>query len=101
MIEIIKTDDFDRWLRQLRDTRARARVMVRLDRVALGNLGDAKFFDGIGELRINYGPGLRVYFLPRGAQLIVLLGGGDKSTQAADIQAARALARHWQPQENK
>lgn len=67
----------------------------RIDRLALGNAGDSKFFDGIGELRIDYGPGYRVYFLPRGAVLVVLLCGGDKSTQAADIKAAKELAKAW------
>lgn len=95
MPEIIKTDTFDTWLSSLRDVRAQARVQNRIDRLALGNAGDVKFFDGIGELRIDYGPGYRVYFLPRGAVLVVLLCGGDKSTQEADIKAAKKLAKAW------
>lgn len=95
MPEIIKTDTFDAWLSALRDVRAQARVQNRIDRLALGNAGDAKFFDGIGELRIDYGPGYRVYFLPRGAVLVVLLCGGDKSTQKDDTKTARKLAKAW------
>lgn len=95
MPEIIKTDAFDAWLSNLRDVRAQARVQHRIDRLALGNAGNAKFFDGIGELRIDYGPGYRVYFLSRGTVLVVLLCGGDKSTQDVDIKIARKLAKAW------
>lgn len=99
MFEIIKTDTFDAWLAGLRDARARSRIQVRLDRLALGNMGDAKFFDGIGELRIDYGSGYRVYFLQRASIVVILLCGGDKSTQAADIKTAKSLAQSWKRQE--
>ncbi|MDF2994468.1 MAG: uncharacterized protein K0R27_105 [Xanthobacteraceae bacterium] len=77
----------------LRDIRAKARIDTRILRLANGNPGDAKFFDGIGELRIDYGPGYRVYFVQRGSVLIVLLAGGDKSSQDRDITEAKRLAR--------
>lgn len=94
MIEIRQTEAFASWFRDLRDRRARARVQVRIDRLSLGNPGDAKpVGEGVSELRIDYGPGYRVYFVQRGATLIVLLAGGDKSTQARDIAAALKLAR--------
>jgi putative addiction module killer protein len=94
VIEIRQTEIFAAWFRDLRDRRARARVQVRIDRLSLGNPGDAKpVGEGVSELRIDYGPGYRVYFVQRGATLIVLLAGGDKSTQAQDIAAALKLAR--------
>ena len=93
MTEVRKTDAFNGWLSGLRDRVAVARINNRIIRVEAGNLGDAKFFDGIGELWIDYGPGYRVYFVRRGAELIILLGGGDKSTQQADIKRAIALAK--------
>lgn len=83
---------FGRWLSELRDVRARARIQVRIDRFQLGLLGDVKYFDGIGEARIDYGPGYRIYFVRRGEDLIVLLCGGNKSSQERDIRAARSLA---------
>jgi putative addiction module killer protein len=92
--EIRQTEIFAAWFRDLRDRRARARVQVRIDRLSLGNPGDVKpVGEGVSELRIDYGPGYRVYFVQRGATLIVLLAGGDKSTQAQDIAAALKLAR--------
>ncbi|MFA7441154.1 MAG: type II toxin-antitoxin system RelE/ParE family toxin [Sphingomonadaceae bacterium] len=93
MIEVRRTAEFDQWLRNLRDRQAKARIAVRLRRVEEGNLGDAKFFGGIGELRIKYGPGYRVYFVQRGSTIIVLLCGGDKDTQSRDIEMAKTLAR--------
>lgn len=96
MREIIKTDTFDAWLSGLRDARAQARVQHRIDRLALGNAGDVKpVGDGVSELRIDYGPGYRVYFMQRGGTVVVLLCGGDKSTQDADIKAAKSLAKAW------
>ena len=93
MFEILKTDTFDRWLRSLRDRRAVARINARLRQVSIGALGDAKpVGDGVSELRVFYGPGYRLYFIRRGAAIIVLLCGGDKSTQARDIARAKALA---------
>jgi len=89
---IHRTDEFDRWLRRLADTRARAKVLVRVQRLAAGNPGDvAPIGDGLSELRIDYGPGYRVYFRSRGGA-VVLLWGGDKSTQDADIRRAKGLA---------
>lgn len=93
MIEVRRTAEFADWLRGLRDVRARARINVRIDRIERGNLGDAKFFEGIGELRIDYGPGYRVYFVQRGRVLVILLCGGDKSSQKADIKRATNIAK--------
>lgn len=99
MPTVRKTHEFERWLRDLRDQRARARILLRLDRLELGNPGDvAPVGEGVSELRIHYGPGYRVYFVERGATLIVLLCGGDKSSQAADIAAAKRLARDLEDQ---
>ena len=92
VIEVRQTDEFAKWFRSLRDIRAKARIQIRLARVELGNLGDAKFFDGIGELRIEYGPGYRIYIAKRGNTVIVLLCGGDKSSQKRDIRKAIAMA---------
>ncbi|MBB1092096.1 type II toxin-antitoxin system RelE/ParE family toxin [Rhodopseudomonas palustris] len=93
MPTIRKTPEFERWLRNLRDTRARVKILLRIDRLELGNPGDvAPVGDGVSELRIHYGPGYRVYFVQRGTELVILLCGGDKSSQAADIASARQLA---------
>ena len=95
MIEIRKTDLFVQWLEDLRDIQTRARVQARIQRLATGNPGDVEpVGEGVSELRINYGPGYRVYFKKRGRGLIILLAGGDKSTQAKDIKAALHLARN-------
>ncbi len=94
MIEVRKTAVFVRWLDGLRDIRARARVQARIERLTSGNPGDVEpVGDGVSELRINYGPGYRVYFKKRGRELIILLAGGDKNTQAKDIKSALRLAR--------
>lgn len=94
MIEIRKTDLFAHWLDGLSDIQARARIQIRIERLAAGNPGDAEpVGEGVSELRIHYGPGYRVYFKQRGRELIILLAGGDKSTQAKDIKAALRLAR--------
>lgn len=96
MVELIKTSTFDAWLTDLRDRRAAARIQARLDRLAMGNPGDVKpVGDGISEMRIDYGPGYRTYYMQRGPVLIVLLCGGDKSSQNADIKLAKALAAQW------
>jgi putative addiction module killer protein len=96
MIEILRSNIFDRWLSGLRDRRAVVRIAARLDRLAAGNPGDAQpVGDGISELRVNYGPGYRVYFIQKGRVLIVLLCGGDKSTQDRDIRQAKVLASEW------
>lgn len=95
MIELRKTELFARWLDGLRDLRARARVQARLERLAGGNAGDVRpVGEGVSELRINYGPGYRVYFKQQGRQIIILLAGGDKRTQAKDIRTALRLARN-------
>lgn len=95
MVEIRKTEVFSQWLDTLRDIQARARVQARIERLAGGNPGDVEpIGEDVSELRINYGPGYRVYFKQRGRELIVLLAGGDKSTQARDIKAALRLARN-------
>ncbi len=94
MIEIRKTDLFVYWLDDLSDIRARGRVQARIERLAAGNPGDVEpVGEGVSELRINYGPGYRVYFKQRARELIILLAGGDKSTQAKDIKTALRLAR--------
>jgi putative addiction module killer protein len=93
MKAIRQTETFSEWLRNLSVVRARARIGARIDRLALGNPGDvAPVGEGVSEMRIHYGPGYRVYFVQRGAALVVLLCGGDKSTQAGDIQTAKQLA---------
>lgn len=93
MFEIIKSETFDSWFRRLRDKRAAARINARLRRVSLGNLGDvAPVGDSVSEMRIFYGPGYRIYFVQEGQRLIVLLCGGDKSTQEKDIKRAKELA---------
>ena len=95
MIEIRKTEAYARWLDELRDIRARARVMARVERLAAGDPGDVKpVGEGVSELRIDYGPGYRVYYTMRGRTVVILLAGGDKRTQAADIRTALRLARN-------
>jgi putative addiction module killer protein len=93
-MEIRKTEVFAKWLDGLRDVRARARVLVRIERLAAGNPGDvAPVGKGISELRIDYGPGYRVYYQQQGRELVILLAGGDKRTQSKDIVTALHLAR--------
>jgi putative addiction module killer protein len=93
MATIRRTDEFSDWLRNLRDLRARAKIVARIDRLALGNPGDvAPVGNGVSEMRIHHGPGYRVYFVQRGADIVVLLCGGDKGSQAADIAMAKKLA---------
>lgn len=95
MIQIRKTDVFAAWLDGLRDIQGRARIQARIERVAAGSPGDVEpVGEGVSELRVNYGPGYRVYFKRQGQELIILLAGGDKSTQAKDIKAALRLARN-------
>lgn len=94
MIEIRQTTVYADWFSSLRDPRARARIGIRIRRLSLGNPGDVKpVGEGVSELRIDYGPGYRVYFIQRGSTVIVLLAGGDKRTQDRDIQTAIKLAR--------
>ncbi len=93
MIEVRQTSEFIAWLRGLKDKRAQQRIAQRIVRVEAGLIGDAKFFDGIGELRVDFGPGYRVYFKRERKVLIILLCGGDKSTQQSDIAAAKKIVK--------
>jgi putative addiction module killer protein len=100
LIALRRTDEFARWLRGLRDLRAKAIVQARVERLISGNPGDVRPVGaGVSELRINFGPGYRVYFQRRGAMLIILLAGGDKSTQAKDIRTAIDLANSYMENE--
>ena len=95
MFTIRKTEVYTRWLDGLRDIHARARVLVRIERLAAGNAGDVRpVGEGVSEMRIDYGPGYRVYYTKRGREVVVLLAGGDKRTQATDIKTALRLARN-------
>ncbi len=94
LIEVRQTPEFEAWLASLRDTKARARIAQRIARVELGNVGDAEpVGEGVTELRIDYGPGYRLYTKRQGPTVTFLLCGGDKSTQARDIRRAKALAK--------
>lgn len=96
MIEVRKTRQFLDWLRALKDLQAIARIQIRIDRLSLGNAGDVgPVGEGVSELRIDYGPGYRVYFVQRGKTFVLLLCGGDKKTQQRDISRAKTLAREW------
>ena len=93
MLTVKRTAEFSSWLRDLGDIRARAKIIARIDRLALGNPGDvAPVGSGVSEMRIHYGPGYRVYFVQRGVEIVVLLCGGDKSSQSSDIATAKKLA---------
>ena len=95
MLEIRKTETYAKWLDGLHDLHARARVQVRVERLAAGNPGDVRpVGEGVSELRIDYGPGYRVYYTKRGRKVLILLAGGDKRTQATDIKTALRLARN-------
>ena len=95
MIEIRKTETFAKWIDGLQDIRARARILVRIERLAAGNTGDVKSVgEGVSEMRIDYGPGYRVYYKKQGRKVVILLAGGDKHTQAKDIKTALRLARN-------
>ena len=94
MIEVRQTAIFSVWVNGLRDSEAKARIATRIDRLTLGNFGDSKSIgDGVSELRINHGPGYRLYFTRRGSVIVMLLCGGDKSSQSRDIAKAKALAK--------
>ncbi len=94
MMEIRQTDEYQSWFERLRDREARFRIIARIRRLSLGNLGDVKpVGEGVSELRITYGPGYRVYIKQQGDTLIVLLAGGDKSSQKHDVERAKLLAR--------
>lgn len=96
VIELKQTDAFRTWRTKLKDEKARALIALRLDRLTYGHAGDVKpVAQGINELRIHYGPGYRIYFYRRGNTIIVLLCGGDKSTQDKDIKAAKRMLKEW------
>ena len=96
MMEFKQTETFRKWRIRLKDQRVRALIASRLDRLAFGNAGDVRpVGQGISELRIDYGPGFRVYFQKRGKTIVILLCGGDKSTQEKDIETAKRLAAEW------
>jgi putative addiction module killer protein len=95
VLEIRQTDEYAAWFQRLRDRQAQVRINARIRRLSLGNPGDVKpVGEGVSELRIDYGPGYRVYFIQQGNTLVVLLAGGDKRTQDRDIQTALTLARN-------
>jgi len=97
VVEVRQTEVFAEWLRGLRDENARARIQIRIRRLSLGNSGDVKpVGGGVSELRVDYGPGYRVYFRQRGDTLVLLLAGGTKKTQEADIAKAKKLAEEWE-----
>jgi putative addiction module killer protein len=93
MVEVRQTEVFSNWLRKLSDQNARARIQIRIRRLSLGNFGDVKpVGEGVSELRVDYGPGYRIYLQRRGNLLVLLLAGGSKKTQHADIAKAKKLA---------
>jgi len=93
VLELRQTSEFRDWLDGLADSRAAARIAQRLVRLESGLFGDARFFEGIGELKVDYGPGYRIYFVRQGEVVILLLWGGDKSTQKRDIMRAKRMAK--------
>lgn len=92
MFDILMHPKFAKWRAALKDQRGKAKIAQRIVRIQAGNFGDAKFFDGIGELRIKHGPGYRVYFMQHGGRVIILMCAGDKSSQKRDIQLAKQIA---------
>ena len=96
MTVVLKSAEFDAWLRKLKDSQAKARILVRVSRLSHGNPGDAKAVgEGVFEMRIDYGPGYRVYFKRHGEEIALLLCGGDKKSQPADIARAKEIASQW------
>lgn len=97
MVELRETDEFSEWLGSLKDRRGLAKILTRIERLARGNPGDVgPIGEGVSEFRIHFGPGYRVYFIQRGARYILLLAGGDKSSQDSDIARAKYLAAEYQ-----
>ena len=93
MLEVYKTEEFGRWFKKLKDRNAKARIQARIDRMELGHFGEVEpVGEGVSELRIFYGPGYRIYFTQQSSVVVILLTGGDKSTQARDIKKALELA---------
>ena len=102
MIEVVRTDEFEMWLENLNDLRGKSRIIRRIDRLANGNPGDARpIGKGLSELRLDVGPGYRVYYLQDADTLVLLLCGGDKSTQQKDIEKAHELAEEWRADRQK
>jgi putative addiction module killer protein len=102
MFELKQTETFRKWRLGQKDERTRAVIASRLDRLAFGNAGDARpVGEGVSELRIDYGPGYRIYFQKRGNSFVILLCGGDKSTQSKDIQTAKRLAKQWREDDER
>ncbi len=96
MVQIVESTVFTAWLASLKDPRTRARILARIDRLAAGNAGDIEpVGGGISELRLQFGPGYRIYVLQRGTRLVILLCGGDKRSQKGDIARAKTLASNW------
>lgn len=96
MFEVRQSEEYSRWFRNLRDLAARSRILVRIRRLSLGNLGDVKSVgQGVSELRIDFGPGYRIYFKKQGKLLVMLLVGGTKKSQTTDIAKAKALAKEF------
>lgn len=94
MLEVYKTEEFARWFRKLRDRQAKARIQARIDRLGQGHFGDVESVgDGVNELRLFYGPGYRLYFTQRSSVVVILLTGGNKSSQSKDIAKAKELAQ--------
>ncbi len=94
MIEVRTTEAFDKWFINLKDRKAKARIQARIDRVEIGNFGDVSSVgEGVSELRIFYGPGYRVYFVKQNSVVVILLSGGDKSSQQTDIAKAKEIAK--------
>jgi putative addiction module killer protein len=97
MLDVRETDEFSRWLAALKDQKGKAKILIRISRLARGNPGDVEpVGDGVSELRINYGPGYRVYYVQRGTRYILLVAGGDKSSQDRDIKEAKRLAAQYE-----
>ena len=96
MYSVIETEEFSEWLAKLKDRMTRARLIARLAKARLGNLGDVRpVGDGVFEMREFFGPGWRMYYVERSGALIIMLGGGDKSSQVSDIERAKQLAEEW------
>jgi putative addiction module killer protein len=101
-MQILRTKEFDGWLRDLKDFQAKSRIAARLDRLQEGNPGQTRSVgEGVFELKIDFGPGYRVYYIERGAILTIILCGGDKSTQTKDIQRAKGIARQLFDEEDE
>lgn len=97
MLDVRETEEFSEWLSALKDVRGKAKILVRIERLAAGNPGDVEpVGQGVSELKINYGPGYRVYYVQRGTRYILLLAGGDKDTQDSDIAEAKRLAEQYE-----